>query len=349
MRGGLDAQQGELHLADLVVDSDRGRFTAHGVYAPDDDYRMDLTASALMPAPPARTRPRIGLVARGDLSRLDIALVGHAPAPLKAMLTLRGRENPGWALRADTTRLDPALLAGSGETGTPLAFDLRADGEGGAATMQGRATWGEPTADPLRIVLQPSTLRLEDQRLDLDPLVVDLFEGRVTLRGFADVTEPGDVRFRFATNARGLQFGADPDAPDPAPPIRADADLGIAGSTAAWAVVGTAGIERDGLRADVNLDGRGDGERLRLQTARVTMPTGTLDATGEVAWAPALQWTLDATLAGFDPGYFARDWRGAVNGRFASTGNTRDDGGLELAVDARDLGGTLRGLSLIHI
>ncbi len=346
VRGGLDAQQGELHLADLVVDSDRGRFTAHGVYAPDDDYRMDLTASALMPAPPARTRPRIGLVARGDLSRLDIALVGHAPAPLKAMLTLRGRENPGWALRADTTRLDPALLAGSGETGTPLAFDLRADGEGGAATVQGRATWGEPTADPLRIVLQPSTLRLEDQRLDLDPLVVDLFEGRVTLRGFADVTEPGDVRFRFATNARGLQFGADPDAPDPAPPIRADADLGIAGSTAAWAVVGTAGIERDGLRADVNLDGRGDGERLRLQTARVTMPTGTLDATGEVAWAPALQWTLDATLAGFDPGYFARDWRGAVNGRFASTGSTRDDGGLELAVDARDLGGTLRGRRL---
>jgi len=346
VRGGLDAQQGELNLTNVVVDSDRGLFTAHGVYAPDDDYRMDVTASALMPAPPARTRPRIGLVARGDLSRLDIAVVGHVPEPLKAVVTLRGRENPGWALRADSTRLDPALLMGSGEPGTPLAFDIRADGQGGAAELQGNATYGEADANPIRVVLQPSKVKLEDQRLDLDPLVVDLFDGRVTLRGFADVAEPGDVRFRFATNARGLQFGADPDAAEPAPPITANADLGIAGSTAAWAAIGKATVERDGLRADVDFDGRGDAERMRLHTARVTMPTGTLDASGEVAWAPALQWDLDATLAGFDPGYFARDWKGAVNGTFATTGNTRDDGGLEVAVDASDLGGTLRGRRL---
>lgn len=346
VRGGMDAQQGELNLANIVVDSDRGRFTAHGVYAPDDDYRMDLTASALMPAPPARTRPRIGLVARGDLSRLDVAIVGHAPERLRAMLTLRGRDDPGWALRADTTRLDPSLLMGSGEPGAPIAFDLRADGQGGDVTLQGAATYGEADANPLRVVLQPSKVALEDQRLDLDPLVVDIFDGRVTLRGFADVAEPGDVRFRFATNARGLQFGADPESAEPAPPITANADLGIAGSTAAWAAIGKATVERDGLTADVDFDGRGDAERMRLQTARVTMPTGTLDATGDVAWAPALQWNVDATLAGFDPGYFARDWKGAINGSFATTGETRDDGGLEIAVQADDLGGTLRGRRL---
>ena len=65
IRGGLDARQGELRIADLVVDSDRGRFAAHGVYAPDDHYRTDLTASALLPAAFPRPRPRIGLVARG--------------------------------------------------------------------------------------------------------------------------------------------------------------------------------------------------------------------------------------------------------------------------------------------
>ncbi|KLJ00645.1 hypothetical protein WQ56_09125 [Luteimonas sp. FCS-9] len=346
LRGGLDAQQGELRLTGIVVDSDRGRFAADGVYAPDDDYRMDLTASALMPAPPGRTRPRIGLVARGDLAHLDIALVGHAPAPLRALVTLRGRDDPGWALRADTTRLDPSLLAGSGEPGTPLAFDLRADGTGGAATLQGRVAIGEPDAAPLAIVLQPSKLRLEDQRLDVERLVVDAFDGRLTLRGHADVAEPGNVRFRFAVNARGVQFGADPDAAEPAPPIVADADLGIAGSTAAWAAVGKAGIARDGLRATVDFDGRGDAQRMRLHTARVEMPTGTLDATGELAWAPALQWNIAATLAGFDPGYFARDWKGAIDGRFATTGSTRDDGGLEVAVDADRLGGTLRGRRL---
>ncbi|MBB3342798.1 translocation/assembly module TamB domain-containing protein [Luteimonas sp. RC10] len=346
LRGGLDAQQGELRLTGIVVDSDRGRFTADGVYAPDDDYRMDLTASALMPAPPGRTRPRIGLVARGDLAHLDIAAIGHAPAPLRALITLRGRDDPGWALRADTTRLDPSLLVGNGEPGTPLAFDLRADGTGGAATLQGKVTIGEPDAAPLAVVLQPSKLRLEDQRLDVERLVVDTFDGRVTLRGHADVAEPGDVRFRFAVNARGVQFGADPASADPAPPIVADADLGIAGSTAAWAAIGKAGIERDGLRARVDLDGRGDAQRMRLHTAHVEMPTGTLDATGDVAWAPALQWDIAATLAGFDPGYFARDWKGAVDGRFATTGSTRDDGGLDVAVEADQLGGTLRARRL---
>ncbi|MCD9029121.1 translocation/assembly module TamB domain-containing protein [Luteimonas sp. BDR2-5] len=346
LRGGIDAQQGELQLENIVVDSDRGRFTAHGVYAPDDDYRMDLTASALMPAPLGRTRPRIGLVARGDLSSLDVAVVGHAPEPLRVVATLRGRDRPGWALRANTSALDPGLLAGSGEPGTPLAFDLTADGVGGSATLQGRFAMGAPEDGGLSAVLQPSRIRIEEQVLEVEPLVLDIFDGRVTARGNADFSTPEDVRFRFAVNARGLQFGADPDAAEPAPPISADADLGFAGRSAAWAAIGKATIERDTLQASVDFDGRGDSERMRLQTARVTMPTGTLDATGEVAWAPALQWDVDAALAGFDPGYFARDWKGAVDGTLASTGSTRDDGGLEITAEASDLGGTLRGRRL---
>ena len=73
------------------------------------------------------------------------------------------------------------------------------------------------------------------------------------------------------------------------------------------------------------------------------MPTGTLDGSGRVAWAPALGWDIDATLAGFDPGYFAADWKGAVNGKLATRGTTRSDGGLDVAVDASQLGGRLRG------
>src|SRR3546814_9100281 len=49
VRGGLDAREGSLHLKHVVVDSDRGRFTAHGDYVPDDDYRMQLAATAVLP------------------------------------------------------------------------------------------------------------------------------------------------------------------------------------------------------------------------------------------------------------------------------------------------------------
>jgi translocation and assembly module TamB len=76
------------------------------------------------------------------------------------------------------------------------------------------------------------------------------------------------------------------------------------------------------------------------------MPTGTLDATGNVRWTPAPGWELDAALAGFDPGYFLPDWNGAVDGHVASTGNTRADGGLDANFDVDQLGGRLRGRAL---
>ena len=342
IRGGLDARQGELRIAGLVVDSDRGRFGADGVYAPDDNYRTDLTVSAVLPASFPRPRPRIGLVARGDLDRMDVALAGHAPDPLRAALSLRGEE---WTLRASSDALDPALLTG-GEPGQPLSFWLAADGRGGSADVQGRMARGD-----LRAVLQPSKLRLEDQVLELQPLVLDVAGGRITARGRGDFSRPRAADFRFALNARGLQFGGgaqavDPQPADPAPVIGLDADLGIAGTSRAWAVIGQATVERDALRAQLEIDGRGDLDTLRLQTLRAATPGGRLEATGELGWSPALHWQVDATLAGFDPGYFAPGWTGAVDGRLASRGHTRDDGGLELDARASELGGNLRGRAI---
>ncbi|WP_407353263.1 translocation/assembly module TamB domain-containing protein [Luteimonas sp. R10] len=342
LRGGLDARDGRLRAERLRADSDRGRFALHGEYAPRDDYRMDLTGSAVLPAPAGRTRPRIGLVARGDVARLDVAISGHAPAPVRAVLTLRGRDNPGWRLRADAEALDPGLLAGGGEPGTPIAFELAADGVGGEAKLQGRFAQGGFAAE-----LLPSVLRLRDQVIEADPLVLALFDGTVALRGHADFSDSADPTGKFAVAARGLRWGGAAAADGtPGVPVTADADFGVAGRMAAWAAIGKATLARDGQSATVELDGRGDGERMTLRTLRATMPSGTLEGEGEVAWAPALGWNVTATLDGFDPGYFVPDWDGAVNGRLASRGATRDDGGLDIEVDAEALGGRLRGRAL---
>ncbi|MGV8922952.1 MAG: hypothetical protein ACOH1L_06345, partial [Thermomonas sp.] len=69
-RGGLDAQSGKLHVERLRINSDLGNFAVHGDYAPRDNFRSNLTASAVLPAPARRTPARLGLVARGDLSRM---------------------------------------------------------------------------------------------------------------------------------------------------------------------------------------------------------------------------------------------------------------------------------------
>ncbi|WP_242111892.1 translocation/assembly module TamB domain-containing protein [Luteimonas aquatica] len=343
-RGGIDARQGELHVEHLVVDSDRGHFAVHGDYAPDDDYRMSLTASALLPAPPARTRPRIGLAARGDLSRLDIAVSGNVPDKLRALLTLRGKDRPRWQFSAASNALDPGLLAGSGEPGTPLSFDIRAEGLGGEADLRGKLRQGD-----LDLVLQPSKVKLEEQVLEFKPLAVDVFGGHIVARGRGDFSEPEAASFKFSVNANGLSFGGGPQAAKgaaPEPVIGANADFGIAGTSQAWAAVGKAVLTRENQRATVDFDGRGDTEKLLLKSLRAAMPTGTLDAKGQVGWTPSLSWEIDAALDGFDPGYFARDFKGAVNGSLASRGRTRDDGGLEVEVDAERLGGTLRGRKL---
>jgi translocation and assembly module TamB len=55
----------------------------------------------------------------------------------------------------------------------------------------------------------------------------------------------------------------------------------------AWAAIGTATLTRDGQAADLRFDGRGNDERMSIRTLKATMPTGTLDAHGDVAWAPS--------------------------------------------------------------
>ncbi|HVR82188.1 MAG TPA: translocation/assembly module TamB domain-containing protein [Luteimonas sp.] len=336
-RGGLDAATGKLHVEHLAIDSDHGRFSAHGDYAPRDDYRTDLVVTAVLPAPAGRTPPRLGLVARGDLSRMDVALSGNVPAPLRATLTLRGKDDPSWHLRTSSHALDPALLMGSGEASTPLAFDLQADGKGGDARLRGRIARGDLVA-----TIQPSHISLADQVLTVQPLVIDTFDGRITLRGRADLRDHDHANLRFAVNARGLTWGG----ADDTPAITADANFGIAGKPDAWAAIGKATLVRARQRAQVRFDGRGNDARMTLKSLTATMPTGKLEARGDVAWSPALGWKLDATLAGFDPGYFAAGWNGAIDGKLASTGSTRADGGLDVTVDAAQLGGRLRGRPL---
>lgn len=336
-RGGLDARSGKLHIEHLSVDSDRGHFAAHGDYAPRDNFRSDITASAVLAAAAGRTPARLGLVARGDLSRMDVAIGGNAPAPLHATLTLRGKDSPRWQLRADSTALDIGLLSGSDVASTPIAFDLRGEGIAGEANLAGKIKQGDFSA-----VLQPSKISIADQVLRVHPLVVDAFDGRITANGSADLRDPKNSSIKFAVNARGLRWRGT----DSASQIAGDVDFGIAGTLEQWAAIGKAQLQRDGKQATVSFDGRGNRDGVRLRKLDAVMPTGRLDATGNVAWSPALRWDADAQLSGFDPGYFAPDWPGAVSGKITSNGEQRGDGTLLADVDAKDLGGTLRGRAL---
>src|SRR3546814_16669246 len=108
----------------------------------------------------------------------------------------------------------------------------------------------------------------------------------------------------------------------------------------------SADVTRDGEHASVQLDGRGRDGGMVLKTLRATTPSGTLDARGDIAWQPATGWKLDATLDGFDPGYFAAGWAGDIDGTIATRGRTLDGGGFDATLSVPTLTGTLRGRTL---
>ncbi|MGN6152371.1 MAG: translocation/assembly module TamB domain-containing protein, partial [Lysobacteraceae bacterium] len=338
LRGGLHAETGRLHVEHLDADTDRGRFTLHGDYVPADRYRMDLTAGARLPAAAGRTPATLGFVARGDLRALDIALSGRAPGPVSARLHLVGEDTPRWTFAAKADALTLAALTGTDDDASPYVFDLRANGTGGRATVQGRVA-----QDTFVATVQPSTVTVEHQTLLLAPLAIDVLGGHVRADGRADFTVPADARFDGRVQARGLRWQGE--AKD-AVAVTGDGDFKVSGRLRDWTADGNATLVRGDERAQLALQARGDDRAAKIGALRATLPSGRLDASGDVAWSPALRWQADATLAGFDPGYLLPDWRGAVNGALRSTGTTRGDGGLDVRVDADRLGGRLRGRTL---
>lgn len=340
IRGELDARDGSLSLRNVLVASDRGQFSAHGDYAPAKDYAMDMVVTAVFPARAGRTPAHLGLVAEGDVSDLKLAVRGRAPGDVAIDLNLVGDEdNPRWTLLADAQALDIGLLTdpNAAPAANPMQIRLQMDGVGGDANLQGRFAQGDLVA-----TVQPSKIHLKEQVLRVDPLLVDVFDGRIAVVGAGDFTDPENASYDFTVAGRELRWGG----ADGTPPITANADLKLHGVRTDWNLSGTGDVLRDGLRARVGLQGDGNAEGMQLRSLAATMPTGRLDATGTIGWAPAMQWNLDATLAGFDPGYFVPGFNGAVNGIASSSGGIDDGGVLRADVRIADLGGQLRGRAL---
>ena len=335
--GGIDIGNGYVHAERLAIDSDRGAFTLHGGYAPRDNYRTDLVATAVFPAPIGRTPARLGLVARGDRGRMMMALSGNAPAPVRATVTIVGETAPDWHFTGSTESLDLALLGVTAEP-MPVSFDLKANGNGGKMDLRGWVSQGEQ-----KVIIDPSQLTIAGQVLTVSPLAIHALEGSATLNGRADFTDNENPEFKFNAVVRDFTWGE-----DPATEIGADADFDFAGRLKAWTANGKATLVRAGDTATVVFDGHGNDQQATLKTLQARMPTGTLNATGTVGWAPGLNWDIAATLAGFDPGYFAAGWDGNISGRFSSVGNAlpAPQTGFNASLNVPQLRGTLRGRSL---
>ena len=352
VRGGIEIANGEFQAHKLVVDSDMGDFTAQGRYIPAKDYDTDVTVTAVLPAPRGRTAATLGLVARGDLAHMEVAVAGRAPQPLKAMLVFDGRTDPTWNATVRSDELDLALLSPALATSgiAPLALDFTASGKGGNANLHGRVKQGEQELE-----LAPSVVSLQDQVLKVSPLVVKGLGGEARLEGFADFSQEDQQKLDFSVIAQNLTWVPAPDpntaGSAPVPVTLKEARFGLAGTLQAWAAIGRADVQREEQKAQLRFDVRGNDKAAQIHQLQAQTPGGQLQMEGQVAWSPQLDWDAKATLKDFDPGYFVPGWNGRLSGNLASKGQQLPPpanapagtaGTLQATVDLPSLKGTLR-------
>ena len=334
--GELRLGPGELWLNRFRIDSDRGRLLIGLDYRPRENYRMAVDARwrprPLPGSPPARLR----VIGRGDLDQFVLSAEGLAPQPLSLRLRLsEGRKIAQWQLLARSEQLRLGLLGFLPEE-PDYTFNLQLDGKGGQARLKGRFA-----RDTFALGLDGSLLRADARGLALAPLALQLAQGPVTAQGRVDFTEKQprvDLRLRSA----GLLLAP---ASGVGPASTAVMDLRAQGRWQAWTLRGSADLQRDDERAQVQVAGVGDSEHLRIDTLDAKMPTGSLRGRATLRWSPRLGGDADLLLAGFDPGYFVPDFPGAISGRVLLSAESLAQG-WKAKLRADKLGGQLRKRAL---
>ncbi len=105
----------------------------------------------------------------------------------------------------------------------------------------------------------------------------------------------------------------------------------------------TLGTQGPGLPpARLYLGGTGDLKGTVVDTLRLDALKGRLTGRARAAWDPVVTWEADLTAAGLDPGAWAPDWPGRIDGRLSTSGSL-DPQGPNLSVALSGVQGTLRG------
>ena len=94
--------------------------------------------------------------------------------------------------------------------------------------------------------------------------------------------------------------------------------------------------------ARLALGGKGDLKGTDIDTLRLDALKGRIEGRAHAGWDPKVTWEAELSASGIDPGAYASDWPGRIDGRVASQGSLEPDGPhLSVALDG--VKGTLRG------
>ncbi len=94
--------------------------------------------------------------------------------------------------------------------------------------------------------------------------------------------------------------------------------------------------------ASLSLAGKGDLKRTELERLRLDLMDGRIEGQASLDLAPRLGWDAKLAMTGINPGTYAPEWPGRIDGRLTSQG-VLDAAGPKLTALIEELKGTLRG------
>ncbi|MCB1722333.1 MAG: translocation/assembly module TamB domain-containing protein [Gammaproteobacteria bacterium] len=340
----------DIELGDVVLEVAQARVevgTLHLRWRPQDLLqhllhveRLALADVRVEPPPPSPPQPytppelpALTLPVRVQVDRLELDRVVVQQPDGDVALT---HASAAAALDGDGVRLDDLEL---------MALDAR---------VNGRIGMGATAPHALQATLD-AALPASLTGADVGDTTLQLAIAGPALRPTFTliVSTPTALRVEGGVEFDRSQPGFDLNAKWPALqwPVRGEAQVQAGAGT--LSVAGTADAYRLALRApvtlpgrprlDVALDGHGDTGGLSLQPLRVGIRDGEVRAEGRVGWRAGVDWRLQLQAERIDPGLFAAEWPGALQGRVAVDGRLPADGPAVVDALIESLSGTLRG------
>ena len=326
----------------LQMSSDRVRIKGLTIHRVDDTSRIDgrigfgkhSTVALTLDGESvtdALTAWQLHARISGKPADLQLVLDGNAPGTLALRARVRGDgEHLRWQLNTRAQDIAPQLFGGpEGRYG--VALDI--DGIDAAASVAGQVQ-----RDGQALHILPSQIAWQNQQIQLSPLVLSALDGELRIRGSVGVAGDAPV-MALDIAGDGLRWGAGDEV------ITADGVTQLQGTLAQWRLDGNATLHRDAVAAHIELRAHGDQQRATLDQLLLKTDAGQSQLNGELVFSPTMHWHVAGDISGFDPGFFAPDFPGALSANLLSTGSISDDL-VQFNADLTALSGRVRGRAL---
>ncbi len=339
LSGGFHLQPGALLIPELHAVSTDGTLTLNGYYQPNHRYQTKLQGVASLKPRSDGLNQSLQFNAEGDDKRFKISINGDMPDPVHLQWQLSSKnKKPFWNLEAKSTRFQPKLLGFTDES--TYRINLTASGDQAHLDLQ-----GEVGRDDLALVVKPSQLKIESDRVVLERLQV--------LYGNGEFTAKGSIRNQGELSTDGLTV----DVVDYPLPLESETTNGqvmpiisgtvqLSGKISKWRANAEGKLVRGKESARFRFNGSGSQSALEFSELDIRTAVGGLNGKLKAQWQPNMDFAFNGRMDRFDPSYFYPDFPGAINADVLFSATSKPDSEWYGLLKIDRLGGQLRGRAL---